>query len=243
MRVSEWRDPDSNRGHHDFQSCALPTELSRRGAKRLALRRPRLGAAGGGRSARPWRSRQPPSQSSKWRWGPVLEPVEPTAAIVRARPRPDAAVTTIEPDLRWAKKSEPAVVGVDDDVVAGAVPLEVDEGDGSGSGATTGVPSAAMRSWPSWMWPLRSAPKRDVLVAPVNGPAIGKIPRRATICVGCGAAAAGPSGAAVADAQRRLAGASAAGGVERACSATAYSPAGQRARATGVRTSSWPQRR
>ena len=25
-----WRDPDSNRGHHDFQSCALPTELSRR---------------------------------------------------------------------------------------------------------------------------------------------------------------------------------------------------------------------
>src|SRR5215213_3094430 len=27
--ISEWRDPDSNRGHHDFQSCALPTELSR----------------------------------------------------------------------------------------------------------------------------------------------------------------------------------------------------------------------
>src|ERR671926_1277399 len=31
-----WRDPDSNRGHHDFQSCALPTELSRRGAPRVA---------------------------------------------------------------------------------------------------------------------------------------------------------------------------------------------------------------
>ena len=29
----EWRDPDSNRGHHDFQSCALPTELSRRAPK------------------------------------------------------------------------------------------------------------------------------------------------------------------------------------------------------------------
>ena len=29
-----WRDPDSNRGHHDFQSCALPTELSRRGGTR-----------------------------------------------------------------------------------------------------------------------------------------------------------------------------------------------------------------
>src|SRR4051794_29349373 len=31
----EWRDPDSNRGHHDFQSCALPTELSRR--RRVSL--------------------------------------------------------------------------------------------------------------------------------------------------------------------------------------------------------------
>ena len=29
--ILRWRDPDSNRGHHDFQSCALPTELSRRG--------------------------------------------------------------------------------------------------------------------------------------------------------------------------------------------------------------------
>src|SRR5581483_5627784 len=28
-----WRDPDSNRGHHDFQSCALPAELSRRGRR------------------------------------------------------------------------------------------------------------------------------------------------------------------------------------------------------------------
>ena len=31
-----WRDPDSNRGHHDFQSCALPTELSRQRGARLA---------------------------------------------------------------------------------------------------------------------------------------------------------------------------------------------------------------
>jgi hypothetical protein len=35
---SPWRDPDSNRGHHDFQSCALPTELSRQRARRLAPR-------------------------------------------------------------------------------------------------------------------------------------------------------------------------------------------------------------
>src|SRR5436189_6251740 len=34
---AEWRDPDSNRGHHDFQSCALPTELSRR--RRVSLAR------------------------------------------------------------------------------------------------------------------------------------------------------------------------------------------------------------
>jgi hypothetical protein len=27
--LARWRDPDLNRGHHDFQSCALPTELSR----------------------------------------------------------------------------------------------------------------------------------------------------------------------------------------------------------------------
>src|SRR5205085_6846674 len=30
----QWRDSESNRGHHDFQSCALPTELSRRGPDR-----------------------------------------------------------------------------------------------------------------------------------------------------------------------------------------------------------------
>ncbi len=30
-RDLRWRDPDLNRGHHDFQSCALPTELSRHG--------------------------------------------------------------------------------------------------------------------------------------------------------------------------------------------------------------------
>ena len=29
-----WRDPESNRGHKDFQSSALPTELSRRGEKK-----------------------------------------------------------------------------------------------------------------------------------------------------------------------------------------------------------------
>src|SRR3954451_2391730 len=28
--ASKWRGPESNRRHHDFQSCALPTELPRR---------------------------------------------------------------------------------------------------------------------------------------------------------------------------------------------------------------------
>src|SRR4051812_10716430 len=31
-RLSKWRGPESNRRHHDFQSCALPTELPRRAA-------------------------------------------------------------------------------------------------------------------------------------------------------------------------------------------------------------------
>ena len=31
-----WRGPESNRRHHDFQSCALPTELPRRGASMVA---------------------------------------------------------------------------------------------------------------------------------------------------------------------------------------------------------------
>src|ERR1019366_2077315 len=35
-----WRDPDSNRGHHDFQSCALPTELSRRNGRSYLLSGP-----------------------------------------------------------------------------------------------------------------------------------------------------------------------------------------------------------
>ncbi len=30
---ARWRGPESNRGHHDFQSCALPTELPRRAAR------------------------------------------------------------------------------------------------------------------------------------------------------------------------------------------------------------------
>ena len=29
LRIKWWRDPDLNRGHMDFQSIALPTELSR----------------------------------------------------------------------------------------------------------------------------------------------------------------------------------------------------------------------
>ena len=68
-----WRDPDSNRGHHDFQSCALPTELSRRGGWRVAASRPRrrpalacdgCRAAAGSSSSRC--SRRRPWRSSPW---------------------------------------------------------------------------------------------------------------------------------------------------------------------------------
>jgi hypothetical protein len=34
--IPKWRGPESNWRHHDFQSCALPTELPRREAQRLA---------------------------------------------------------------------------------------------------------------------------------------------------------------------------------------------------------------
>src|SRR3954447_5781059 len=33
LDVGQWRGPESNWRHHDFQSCALPTELPRRAAK------------------------------------------------------------------------------------------------------------------------------------------------------------------------------------------------------------------
>src|SRR3954463_14319998 len=33
-----WRGPESNRRHHDFQSCALPTELPRRAGGMVAAR-------------------------------------------------------------------------------------------------------------------------------------------------------------------------------------------------------------
>ncbi len=36
-----WRGPESNRRHHGFQPCALPTELPRRGARSVALIRPK----------------------------------------------------------------------------------------------------------------------------------------------------------------------------------------------------------
>jgi hypothetical protein len=38
--IPKWRGPESNWRHHDFQSCALPTELPRRGAQRLAAEVP-----------------------------------------------------------------------------------------------------------------------------------------------------------------------------------------------------------
>src|SRR5690349_6904440 len=53
--VRRWRGPESNRRHHDFQSCALPTELPR-------LRPNRIGGAGeaeagGGKAGSEWRQR------------------------------------------------------------------------------------------------------------------------------------------------------------------------------------------
>src|SRR6188508_3442940 len=42
----QWRGPESNRRHHDFQSCALPTELPRRSGKIVAAARLRAHVGG-----------------------------------------------------------------------------------------------------------------------------------------------------------------------------------------------------
>ena len=37
-KEGKWLDPESNRGHEDFQSSALPTELSSRGEEKSTMR-------------------------------------------------------------------------------------------------------------------------------------------------------------------------------------------------------------
>lgn len=37
-----WREPELNRRHHDFQSCALPTELSRHVERNILAESPSL---------------------------------------------------------------------------------------------------------------------------------------------------------------------------------------------------------
>ena len=55
-----WRDPESNRGHKDFQSSALPTELSRRNPKKTKMQIFAQGSIGNlrpvSRMELPWRS-------------------------------------------------------------------------------------------------------------------------------------------------------------------------------------------
>ena len=41
-RILHWAEPESNRRHKDFQSFALPAELSARRAKQFTIPRPKL---------------------------------------------------------------------------------------------------------------------------------------------------------------------------------------------------------
>src|ERR1700749_1961578 len=94
-RVVKWRDPDSNRGHHDFQSCALPAELSRPFGRAML--------AGWGR-----RIRLSP------------QPARPSRYYLRGRPRrpPDGAA-----DLRPAGAAVLRPAGAADLRPAGAADL------------------------------------------------------------------------------------------------------------------------
>src|SRR5256885_9868986 len=80
-----WRDPDSNRGHHDFQSCALPAELSRRGGSAMLARvydqASQRSRSGSGSIVWP-PAHHAPSQISKCRCGAVASPVWPTCPII-----------------------------------------------------------------------------------------------------------------------------------------------------------------
>ena len=94
--VPRWRDPDSNRGHHDFQSCALPTELSRRNgwirvardgryrgggappSRPAARRRARASRGGGGARAAAARPRR--RRGSKGGYDPSRSPTCPPAS-------------------------------------------------------------------------------------------------------------------------------------------------------------------
>ncbi len=86
-RASRWPDPDSNRGHHDFQSCALPTELSgreircyrlTRGSRRVPHAIPRLPSSHTTAPLKPWlgpvrlcRARIPPRARRRSRADPA----------------------------------------------------------------------------------------------------------------------------------------------------------------------------
>src|SRR3954467_7215978 len=106
--LCRWRDPDSNRGHHDFQSCALPTELSRRGAERVA---PHAGPGG------------PTFRAMGRRIGALIAIAVvafAALAVVLAKNsgKDDSTPKTKQSDTRaealaYAPKASPALVGVD----------------------------------------------------------------------------------------------------------------------------------
>src|SRR3954471_18107119 len=121
-----WRDPDSNRGHHDFQSCALPTELSRRAAPRVAL----AGRPGPGLQQRQRVDRRRPRDLPAAR--PDLEVQVRAGRVPRAADAADllpgadavAALDELGARLQVHEDVIPALGVADDEVVAGAGVLD-----------------------------------------------------------------------------------------------------------------------
>src|SRR5687768_8811716 len=98
---TKWRGPESNRRHHDFQSCALPTELPRRGGKeyrRGARERP-----GGARRRRAERG------GTYERLTAAMSSASFTLSATTALPLPSAALNFIAKSRRetWPHTSRP----------------------------------------------------------------------------------------------------------------------------------------
>ena len=86
QELFEWRDPDSNRGHHDFQSCALPAELSRPGGAMLATSGSGAGVPRKRRRSSASASSAAPSRASRGANGAIATLPPAIDQVARATP-------------------------------------------------------------------------------------------------------------------------------------------------------------
>ena len=131
---AKWRGPELNRRHHDFQSCALPTELPRRGANILALREWTWFVPGWPRSGcRPRRRRGSAPEAAR------VGVRGPGAG--RALGGPGAALAGAGADPRGGARGGPGAH------VDGARDAAPDRARRTGPGCTRCAPRASCRGW------------------------------------------------------------------------------------------------